>query len=164
MAAGLFATFIPFPEIALRMVIAALAGAALGWEREKHRSAAGLRTHMLVTLAAAVFTIVTLELTAMSRGGGETIQTDTLRIVEAVTAGVAFLGAGAIIQSRARVRGLTTAAGLWLGGAIGVSAGAGFYGVALLATALGFIIIAALRLLERAVFGDAGRKTEDHPD
>src|SRR5690606_40454376 len=95
--AELFATAIPFPDLALRMVVAALAGAALGWEREKHRSAAGLRTHMLVTLAAAVFTIVTLELAALSAGIGEEVQTDTLRITEAVTAGVAFLGAGAII-------------------------------------------------------------------
>ena len=155
--AEMFATSIPFPDIALRMVVAALAGAALGWEREKHRSAAGLRTHMLVTLAAAVFTIVTLELAALSRGGGETMQTDSLRIVEAVTAGVAFLAAGTIIFARGKVKGLTTGAGLWLSGAIGLAAGLGFWQVAALATVLAIIVLGAMHVLEKKVGRIDGR-------
>jgi putative Mg2+ transporter-C (MgtC) family protein len=159
-AAELFNTSIPFGDIVLRFVLAALAGAALGLERERRGNAAGLRTHMLVTLAAAVFTVVTLELAAVSADFGEEIQADTLRIVEAVTAGVAFLGAGAIIQSRARVKGLTTAAGLWLGGAVGVSAGAGLYGIAILATVMGVIIIGLLRVMERAIFKQPAKSKE----
>lgn len=151
-AAELFDTAIPFGDIALRLIVAVVAGAALGFERELNDRSAGLRTHILVCVAAALFTLVTMELAYATTDVGDTIRADPLRIIEAVTAGVAFLGAGAIIRGRGDVRGLTTAAGMWLAGAIGVAAGGGLYGVVLLATVLGMIVIAGVRTLEASVF------------
>lgn len=156
-AAEVFDTAIPFWDISLRLLAASLAGAALGLERELKDRVAGLRTHMLVALAAALFTVITMELTLLVAEMGGQNRPDPLRIIEAVTAGVAFLGAGAIIQGRAGVKGLTTAAGLWLAGALGVAAGAGLYGVMLLATLLGVVIIAGLRVVEARAIHTKGR-------
>lgn len=131
-------------ETLLRLVMAAMAGAAIGIDREiKHRPA-GLRTHMLVALAAALFTIITLEIHSSSDGRNS----DPIRIIEAVTAGVAFLAAGTIIQSRSEVHGLTTGAAMWMAGALGVCCGAGYYLLALLSTLLTVVILAVLNRLE----------------
>ncbi len=130
-------------EIVLRLLLAAAAGAAVGLDRELKDRPAGLRTHMLTSLAAAVFTILTFEIYLSSKSTA-----DPIRIIEAVTAGVAFLAAGAIIQARGRVAGLTTGAAMWMAGALGVCCGAGYYVLALIATTLTVAILTVLNRLE----------------
>ncbi len=140
---------LPFPEVAIRLGAALFLGGAIGFEREAAGRAAGLRTHMLVSLASALFTVVAFEMFARLRDSGITSGADPLRLLEAVTAGVAFLAAGSILHGRGGVRGVTTGAGLWLAGAIGMASGYGLFGLAVLATALAVIVLAVLRLFER---------------
>jgi putative Mg2+ transporter-C (MgtC) family protein len=115
---------------------------------------AGLRTHILISLAAALFTLITFELHYTVTHGNEKTTADPIRIIEAVTAGVAFLAAGAIIQSRGNVQGLTTGANMWLAGALGVACGAGDYVLAALGTVLALIVLVVLGRLEQAVRKD----------
>lgn len=147
-------SFLPLVTIAFRLLLAAALGAAIGVEREWRRQPAGLRTHMLVALASALFAVLTLEIAHAEVIQGDSIRADPIRMIEAVTAGVAFLAAGAIIQSRGSVKGLTTGAGLWLSGAIGVACGLGLWSVAVLAAAVGLVVIVLLGRLERAVTTD----------
>jgi putative Mg2+ transporter-C (MgtC) family protein len=135
--------------IAIRLLAAVLLGGVIGFEREYLARPAGMRTHMLVALAAATFAVVTLELAAGADGEG--VQSDPIRIIEAVTAGVAFLAAGSIIFARGQVQGLTTGASLWLSGAIGVACGIGYYFIALLATILAAFVLVVLRWVEAAL-------------
>jgi putative Mg2+ transporter-C (MgtC) family protein len=120
----------PFPglpwETALsRMLVAPVLGALIGWEREAHEKPAGLRTHVLISLAACLFALLGFELLRLDPQQSELIRSDPMRLIEAVTAGVAFLAAGSIITSRASVKGLTTGASMWMAGAIGLAAGLG---------------------------------------
>ena len=131
-------------DIALRLTLAAAAGAVIGIERESKDRPAGLRTNMLVALAAGLFTLITFEIYHAFKGAGS----DPLRIIEAVTAGVAFLAAGTIIQGKASVQGLTTGAAMWMAGALGVCCGAGYYVLALMATVLTVVILTVLNRLE----------------
>ena len=146
-------TYLPIGTIALRLVVAALLGALIGIEREWRNRPAGLRTHMLTALAAALFTVLTGEIlqSEMVQVEGDLARADPIRVIEAVTSGVAFLAAGAIIQSRGAVHGLTTGAGMWLAGALGVAAGLGQFAIGGLAAALGLIIIALLKRAEVAL-------------
>jgi putative Mg2+ transporter-C (MgtC) family protein len=158
--ATLTETELGIPAIAGRMLMAAFLGLVIGIDREYLNRPAGLRTHTLVALAAATFAIITFELMARFSHEGE-ITSDPIRVIEAVTAGVAFLAAGTIIQARGQVHGLTTGAGLWLAGAIGTACGIGAYAIAILATVLGFIVLSLLRLVEgRMPKSDAGRKPQ----
>lgn len=142
-------TAIPEAVIALRLALAAVLGGAIGLERERLDRPAGLRTHMLTALAAAVFTIITFEIYAETlKAAGNSNNGDPIRIIEAVTAGVAFLAAGAIFRSQGDIHGLTTGAGMWLAGAIGVACGAGFYALGIMAMLLAAFILAALRRVE----------------
>jgi putative Mg2+ transporter-C (MgtC) family protein len=125
-----------------RLSAAAVLGLFIGLDREYKDHPAGMRTHMLVSLAAATFTVLTFEVIA--RVQGDSIQADPVRAIEAVTAGVAFLAAGTIIQGRRGVQGLTTGAGMWLAGAIGVACGIGAFGIALTVTLLGMFILTLL--------------------
>ena len=118
-------TAIPEWQIIARLVIALFLGGVIGFDREVKNRPAGLRTHMLIALAAAIFSITTLEIVAGMEKMGHSA--DPIRAIEAVTAGVAFLAAGTIIQSRAQISGLTTGASMWLAGAVGVACGFGFY-------------------------------------
>lgn len=142
----------PILTLATRLGIAAVLGAIIGLEREIKNHPAGLRTHMLVSLAAAVFTVMTFEIyhEMVDLGATNIARLDPIRVIEAVTAGVAFLAAGAIIRSGARdVKGLTTGAGMWTAGAIGVAAGAGFYSIAAMATVLVLVITILLGFIEK---------------
>lgn len=145
-------TFISFPVIVARLVLAAILGALIGLEREWRKRPAGLRTHILVCLATATFAVLTIEIVhaPMFRLDEvkDAIKVDPIRVVEAVTAGIAFLAAGTIIFSRGEVQGLTTGAGMWLAGAIGLAAGLGFWQIALLCTALVLLALALLKLVE----------------
>ncbi|HEX2841303.1 MgtC/SapB family protein [Hyphomicrobium sp.] len=136
-------------EVMLRLVMAVALAGLLGWDREEKNLPAGLRTYMLVALAAAVFTVLTFEIfeTVRQSSGGNA---DPIRIIEAVTAGVAFLAAGTIIQGRDSVRGLTTGAGMWMAGALGVAAGAGHYLLAIFAALLSFAILRLVNMLAQS--------------
>lgn len=132
-------------EILIRLGAAILFGAVIGIDREWRKKPAGVRTHMMVALAAATFTVITLELFEVVKGAGEgKSSTDPLRLVEAITAGVAFLGAGAIIQSRGNVEGITTGSSIWLAGAVGYAAGAGYYVLGAMATVMALVILTIL--------------------
>ena len=141
-------TYIPFPVTVARLLLAAIFGAAIGFEREWRNRPAGLRTHMLVCVAAATFAVLTIEIVHAPMFQMENARFDPIRIVEAVTAGVAFLAAGVVIFARGEVHGLTTGAGMWLAGAIGVACGLGLWQIALFATVLALIVLGLLQMLE----------------
>ncbi len=147
-AIGMRETFWPLPVILIRLVVAGLFGAIIGFERETSLHAAGLRTHILVALAAALYTVLTLEIfhlpEVMTNG-----RSDPVHAVEAVTAGIAFLGAGVLFRGGNRPHGLTTAAGLWLAGAAGMTAALGYYLIGLFVAVLAVLILLALKSLER---------------
>lgn len=146
-------TFIAPWEALLRMFIACVVGGVVGLNRELRNKPAGLRTHILISLAAAVFTLITFEL-HMEFGGDES-NTDPIRIIEAVTAGVAFLAAGAIIRGSGDVRGLTTGANMWLAGALGVACGSGYYTIALMGMVFALVVLILLGRLEMSLAGRA---------
>lgn len=142
-------TTLPYPVIFVRIMGALLLSAVIGLEREARDRPAGLRTHMLVSLAACIFAILAIEVPNAAIFGGREINSDPLRVVEAVTSGVAFLAAGFIVFSKGEVHGLTTGAGIWLAAAIGVSTGFGMWGLALAAAVFGSIVLLLLLRLER---------------
>ncbi|QDT15764.1 MgtC/SapB family protein [Alienimonas californiensis] len=144
-------------EIVVRILSAAGIAGVLGWEREVHDKPAGLRTNMMVAIGAATVTLVTIELClSLSVFPNDGIRADPVRAVSGVIGGLGFLGAGAIIQSRGDVRGMTTAATIWVVGGLGVACGFGHYRVAVTAaiTALG-VLLAAGRLEKRKPDGQA---------
>jgi putative Mg2+ transporter-C (MgtC) family protein len=126
-------------RIVVRLLVAVVLGGVLGWERESVGAPAGLRTHMLVSLGSALFVLIPLQ-------AGMKME-DLSRVLQGVTAGIGFLGAGAILKQRDRndVRGLTTAASIWLTAALGVAAGLGREATALLSTLFALVILAILR-------------------
>ncbi len=124
------------------VLLAVLFGGAIGLEREIRGKPAGLRTNVLICLGAAVFTLVSRYLGA---GSGDSVT----RIAAQVVTGIGFLGAGAIIQDRGGVHGLTTAATIWIVASIGMACGAGFFLLALTATILGVVVLVGLSPLER---------------
>ncbi|MBD9651302.1 MgtC/SapB family protein (plasmid) [Ensifer sp. PDNC004] len=132
---------IPYTVIFARILGALLMGAVIGFEREVKARPAGLKTHMLVCLAACTFGIISIESVRLGGFFDERVRIDPLRVVEAVTAGVAFLAAGTIVLSRGEVQGLTTGASLWLAGAIGISVGFGHWIVAGLAVGSAFAVL-----------------------
>lgn len=143
------------PAVAFsRLLMAAILGSIVGFERERRKKPAGLRTHVLVSIAACLFIVISQELSQLDFGAGEDVETqiDPLRLIEAVTAGVAFLAAGIIFTSGGEVRNITTGASMWLAGAVGLACGAGEVLLALMATALVVIILSGLRQIER-LFG-----------
>jgi putative Mg2+ transporter-C (MgtC) family protein len=145
-------TFTSFPVIAARLLLAAVFGGAIGFEREWQNRPAGLRTHILVCVAAATFAILTIEIIHAPMFAVEavrdSVKVDPIRVVEAVTAGVAFLAAGVVIFTRGQVHGLTTGAGMWLAGAIGVACGLGLWQIALLATVIALVVLGLLHAFE----------------
>ncbi|MEW9834342.1 MgtC/SapB family protein [Mesorhizobium marinum] len=141
-------TYTPFPVMAARLLLAAMFGAAIGFEREWRKRPAGLRTHILVCVAAATFAILTIEIVHAPMFEKQTGRFDPIRIIEAVTAGVAFLAAGVVIFTRGQVHGLTTGAGMWLAGAIGVASGIGLWQIALFATVLALLVLILLFAFE----------------
>jgi putative Mg2+ transporter-C (MgtC) family protein len=136
-------------EILVRLVAAALCGALIGWNREREDKPAGLRTHMLVSLGAASFTLVMLDL--IRRYPGSQAQGDPTRIIQGIATGIGFLGAGSIWRSGSAVKGVTTAAGIWVVGAIGVACGAGSYLIAAIAALLTLAILSVMVKLERKI-------------
>ena len=144
-------TWLPFPVIAARLALAALLGALVGLEREWRNRPAGLRTHILICVATCAIAILAIEITHVDDFAGQEIRIDPLRLIEATTAGVAFLAAGLIFFARGTVQGLTTGAGMWLAGATGLGVGLGFWQIAVLVTIIALIVLGALHLLETKV-------------
>jgi putative Mg2+ transporter-C (MgtC) family protein len=140
-------------EIVVPLAAALALGALIGWERERRHKPAGLRTHMLVSLGAATFTLVTLAMyESVLRSGAELSCVDPLRIVQGVIGGIGFLGAGAIIRDRGSVEGLTTAGTVWLAGAVCLACGRGRFATAGAATLLVIAALTTFRFFERSVF------------
>ena len=137
-----------------RLAVAGALGATIGFERELHEREAGLRTHLMVALGAALFTIVSaygFHDILGSSGPNVLVRLDPSRIAAQVVTGIGFLGAGAIIRQGLGVRGLTTAASLWVVAAIGMASGAGYWAGAVLATAIGLFVLWPLRRITRAL-------------
>ncbi|HKL56106.1 MAG: MgtC/SapB family protein [Roseovarius sp.] len=143
-------TFAAVPPLvaATRLMAALVLGGLIGFEREWVRKPAGLRTHMLVSIAACLFIIVSQQLAQVPFGDKDALRVDPLRLIEAVTAGVAFLAAGTIFTSRGEVHNITTGASMWLAGAIGLACGAGQMPLALMATAIVLVVLFALKAAE----------------
>lgn len=137
-------------ELLARLALATGLGALIGFEREWRDRTAGLRTHMLVCLGSAAFTIVSAYgfrewYPAISNADRPAVVGDPTRIAAQIVAGIGFLGAGAIFRSDDGVRGLTTAASLWVMAAIGLAAGAGYYELAVASAALVLVVLVVLR-------------------
>ena len=160
-AFGLVETYLPQHIIAIRLLIAAILGGMIGFEREVNTAEAGLRTHILVATAACLFTILAFEIFHTLEGTGPNgPQADPIRAVEAVTAGIAFLGAGAIFRAGKGIQGLTTGAGMWLAGAVGIASALGFYVMAGIVALFAVLVLAALRAFaHRVIGGDAQKET-----
>jgi putative Mg2+ transporter-C (MgtC) family protein len=139
----------------LRLLLAAGLGAAIGLEREYRRKPAGLRTNILIAVGSALFTTASMQI---GREGGTPD-----RIAAQVVTGIGFLGAGAILRSGRSVLGMTTAATIWVNAAVGMSAGAGEYGMASLATAITLAVLALLPPVERFFERRAGILDPAHP-
>lgn len=138
-------------EITGKVGLASLLGGLVGAEREWTGKWAGLRTHMLIAVGAALLTDVSIQI-GMAHSSGSTAW-DPGRIAAQVVSGVGFLGAGTIIQARGSVHGLTTAASLWVAAAIGLAVGASFYVEAAVTTVVLLLILRALKPLERRFLG-----------
>jgi putative Mg2+ transporter-C (MgtC) family protein len=148
---------LPLADVLLRLLAATVLGALLGLDREVREKAAGLRTHALVCVGAASFTLVAVELFrfAQGSGGGQVEAAVLLRVVQGVVIGIGFVGAGAIIKGDTGVRGMTTGANPWLVGAVGVACGGGYFPLAALATAFAIVILTLLRAVERRWLKDS---------
>ena len=145
-------------ELLLRLAVALALGGVIGFEREMDEQAAGFRTHKLVSLGATLFTIAGAYGFDAFTGEDVEIRVDPTRIAAQIVTGIGFLGAGAIIQEGISVRGLTTAASLWVTAAIGMAVGFGAWFAAIGATALAIFALAVLkrigyRLIPRATRG-----------
>ena len=136
----------PELNLLIRLLVAAVLAAGLGWERESARKAAGLRTHMLVGIAAALYTSISELAVSEIPPNSEGFQADPIRVIQAVAIGIGFLGSGVIFVSRQedRVHGLTTAASVWATAAIGIAAGLEYYVLAVGATLLLLFVLRGL--------------------
>ena len=132
-------------RIVLRLMLAALLGGLLGLERENKGKAAGVRTHMLVAMGSALFVLIPQQ--------AGIVPADLSRVIQGVVAGIGFLCAGSILKSEDedRVRGLTTAAGMWLTAAIGMAAGLGREATAVISTVLALVILSLVPVVVKAI-------------
>ncbi|WP_026618372.1 putative Mg2+ transporter-C (MgtC) family protein [Ensifer sp. WSM1721] len=147
----LVTTHTPYPVIFARLCGAIVLGGLIGIEREKRQRPAGLRTHILVSLASAILAVIAVESVHQTGLSGPEVRIDPIRVVEAVTAGVAFLAAGMIVFSKGEVKGLTTGAGMWLAGAAGLSIGFGLWLIAIFAAFASLVVLFVLGKLEVAL-------------
>jgi putative Mg2+ transporter-C (MgtC) family protein len=135
----------------IRLLVAGILSGALGWEREAARKPAGLRTHMLVGIASALFAVLA-ELAVLDYPGDESgMQADPIRVIQAVAIGVGFLGSGVIFVSKLddTVQGLTTAGSVWATAAVGMAAGLGYYVVAVGATLLLLLVLRGMARFDK---------------
>jgi putative Mg2+ transporter-C (MgtC) family protein len=134
--------------VSIRLVVAVIIGGVIGWDRQRAEKPAGMRTHMLVSLGSASFTLLGFEVGAYlpeRQGAGF----DPTRVLQGVIGGIGFLGAGAIIRNQGHVSGITTAASVWVAGAMGAAAGTGAFVLALATTILTFLVLRGVDKLEQ---------------
>jgi putative Mg2+ transporter-C (MgtC) family protein len=134
-------------DLAFRLVLAAVLGGAIGFEREIHEHPAGMRTHLLVALGAATFTVLSIVAFELPPAPNGSIPTDPSRVAAQIVSGIGFLGAGAILKYGTTIKGLTTAASLWATAAVGMGAGAGAWIVSVTGTAIIILSLWPLRWL-----------------
>jgi putative Mg2+ transporter-C (MgtC) family protein len=163
MEAFRFPTHTPLEEIVLRLALAAAFGLVLGLDRELRRKPAGLRTHMLVSVSSATTTLVTLELFDALYALGHR-ETDPLRVIQGLAQAIGFICAGVIFVSRGDVKGVTTAANIWMCGAVGIAAGAGQYRIGAIALGFAIVILTVLRFVEKWLPGASGDPVRDGQD
>jgi putative Mg2+ transporter-C (MgtC) family protein len=134
-----------------RLLAASIIGAIIGFEREARDKPAGLRTHMMVSLGAAAFMVATIEFAKdfMPTPGGKL---DPTRVIQGIIGGIGFLGAGTIIESRGNVRGITTAASIWVAAALGIACGLGEFRIAVMTVVLAVGILTVLGVIETRLF------------
>lgn len=135
-------------EIAERLFLALIAGGAIGLDREWLRKPAGLKTHMLFALSCAMMSVMAIDLYEMELDRGPGSNPDATRILQGIITGMSFLGAGAIIRGQHRVHGLTTGAGVWLAGGLGIVFGVGQYRLGIISTVLGLVVLIFIRMIE----------------
>jgi putative Mg2+ transporter-C (MgtC) family protein len=132
-----------------RIAVGSLLGGVIGYERDLHGRPAGLRTHMIVALASATFMVISTHFVYLQHyGKDDLVEVDASRIAASIVTGMGFLAGGAIMRTGVSVQGLTTAAALWLVGAIGMAAGAGMYIIAVFVTTVGVIALTFFRRFE----------------
>ena len=143
-------------ELLVRLLLASVLGGIIGLEREVHGRPAGFRTHLLVSLGACLFCITSVEFYRIfgDFSGMAPVGVDPGRIAAQVVTGIGFLGAGAIIRERGAVRGLTTAACLWVAAALGIACGIGLYYLALCVTVIGLVSLLCLKQVEKRLRRD----------
>lgn len=127
----------PTETILVRMGIALVCGLIIGWERERKRKPAGVRTITLVCMGSTLMMLTAFTLSHESEGASS----DIIRMLQGIVTGIGFLGAGTVIQLQDRVQGLTTAAAIWMMGAVGASIGAGYYTLGVIGTLLALSIL-----------------------
>ena len=137
-------------QVTIRLILSVILAGFIGLERQMHRRTAGLRTHILVGLGSCLIMLTSLYIFAIYKNE---VPLDPARIAAGVITGIGFLGAGAIIRDKSGVKGLTTAASLWLVAGVGLSVGCGFYSAAIVTTLLALVVLLFLRHIEEAVFG-----------
>jgi putative Mg2+ transporter-C (MgtC) family protein len=135
-------------DLVARLLVAMICGALLGFDREMRHKAAGLRTHMMVSLGAASFTLAALHLAAVAAAVHGPFG-DPTRIIQGITAGVGFLGGGSIVRARGTIEGITTASSIWVVGAVGLACGGGAYLLAGVTAVLAFVTLRLLGVIER---------------
>ena len=131
----------------IRLSLAFVLGGVIGLEREKKGVSAGLRTHILVTVGAALVMLTSLYIYGIYQAEGRTI--DPGRIAAGVITGIGFLGAGTIIRSKEGIHGLTTAASIWVSAAIGLAVGCGYFSAAIIVTGASYLALSLLKKLEK---------------
>jgi putative Mg2+ transporter-C (MgtC) family protein len=146
-----------------RLALAALLGGLIGFERETVDQPAGLRTHMMVALGSAIFMVGSIMLVTEFGDGQEQVRVDPTRIGSTIVMGIGFIGGGIIFQHKSHVRGVTTAAGLWVAAAVGMVTGAGFYITAIGSVALALLILVLMRRIEEWTNLKDSRKKRNQP-
>ena len=137
-----------YPTMVIHLLVATLAGALIGYERSYQGRPAGFRTHALVCIASALLMLLAVHQAAWFEASVEVVRVDPTRMAQGIMTGIGFLGAGVIVKEGASVRGLTTAASIWITAAIGILAGVGFYFPVAIATALTLGTLAGFRWIE----------------
>lgn len=132
-------------EMAMRLLLSCILGGCIGYEREAHHKAAGLRTHILVSIGSCLIMVLSIKIYASVQG---MTNADPARLAAQVVSGIGFLGAGSIIKDGPNVKGLTTAASLWVVAGVGLAVGSGYYMGALMTTGLVFLTLTILSRLE----------------
>jgi putative Mg2+ transporter-C (MgtC) family protein len=139
-------------ELLARLFLALVVGAGLGWDRASKEKPAGIRTHMLVSLGAAVAMLATLKLSGPQWADSGPLNREASRVIAGIVGGVGFLGAGAIIKEGASVHGITTAASIWVAATIGLACGLGQYTLAVTGTLLTLFVLRVMAVIEERFF------------